>query len=220
MKLLTISIARSIWLFNLNDLNPRGKKIGPSSISHLVETYRFAQYPKTSEEMDENKGMHFMDGTFNLKSGEAITVNFKVFAFGVAAETRSSTKDSDAFITEVLEWISKEYDLPSIDQILRSTAYYSEMHLRSEHTLSLLNPKLERITQKLNSNVKGHGEMVYQPAGITFWNNPSLNQAFPFKFERVDGMGFAEQRYFSAAPLETEIHLDILNDLESILTVG
>jgi len=220
MKLQSVVMARSIWVFNILDLNPRGKMIGPSIISHLVETYRFAQYPKTAEEMDESKGIIFMNGSFQHESRQAVDINLKVFGWGVAAETRSSTKDSDAFLKKALNWISNEFDLPSIDQILRSNAYYSELNVQCENSLSMLNPKLERISQRLNSEVKGHGEMAYQASGISFWSNPSLNQAFPFRIERAEGVGFAENRYLSSAPLETEIHLEILSELDAILRTG
>ena len=216
--LLSISMARSIWLFNFTDLNPRGKRIGPSIVTRLVQDYGFAQYPKTAEEMDETKGIQFLRGEFKPESGEPVEISLKIFNFGIVAETRSSTKDSDAFLEEVLGWISKQHDLPPYEEILRSKAYLSEMYIHSAKNLDLINPKLKHIIERLNTEVKGHGKVSYQTSAIAFWNDPSLNQPFPFRFERVAGVGFVENRYYSVAPLETENHLEILDDLEKILS--
>lgn len=218
MKLLSISLARSLWLFNLADLNPRGKNVGPPLFEYLLKKYRFAQAPKTKEELDDTKGIVFLNGAFEPEQGDPIQIALKIFNWGIAAETRSSTQDSDAFILEVLEWTTKHFSLPPYEAVLRSKAYLSEVYVHTERSLHVLNPKLEHITSRLNAEVKGHGDLSYQPAGIMFWNDPSINQSFPFRFERAEGVGFKENRYYSIAPLGTEAHLTLLDELEDLLS--
>jgi protein tyrosine phosphatase len=88
----------------------------------------------------------------------------------------------------------------------------------TEKPLNGLNPKLRAFAKKLNKLVKGHETMAYETARIQFWSDLSVSSSpFPFRFERQEAIGFKENRYYSIAPLETDVHLELLNELEEIL---
>ena len=65
MKLLSVALARSVWLVYLSDLNPRGRNLYPLISSFLLDTYRFQKYPKTADDLDETKGIIFNNGEQN-----------------------------------------------------------------------------------------------------------------------------------------------------------
>ena len=92
---------------------------------------------------------------------------------------------------------------------------------KTDKSLNTLNPKLENFTKRLTSLIVGHGHhpIAFEISGITFWTDPSvINPPGPFRFERTIDIPFSENRYYSAAPLQTNVHLEMLTELESILS--
>ena len=220
MKLLSVNLARAIWVFSLQELNPYGKYAGYALVKGLVDKYGFSKSPTTHEEMDDTKGIQFRDGQFTLPSGESIILlGLTIYNWGLVVDTRSSTQNSEACIKDGLDWAVHEFGLAAYDDIIRSKSYLSEVHVRTDKTLDSLNPKLKPFADKLTLLVKGHGPMSYKTGGISFWNDPATNNLnFPFRFERVESTQFNENRYYSVAPLETDSHLEMLNELENILS--
>lgn len=223
MRLLSIKQARSIWLVNLVDLNPRGLNL-ITLIQPIVEKYKFLVFPTTPKDLGfdkETKEIKFSGGSFKKDSQHNIGIELTLFNDGLVADTRSSTRDSDSFLDDLLKWISGEFDLVPYEEVLRSKVYVSELWVQTDKSLNSLNPKLENFAKKITSLIEGysHDSISYETSGVTFWTDPTvINPPNPFRFERIIDRPFAENRYYSAAPLQTEIHLELLDELESILT--
>lgn len=62
MKLLSIHLARSIWLGQLIDFNPKGRNLYPFLVPSLVNSYKFKKFPLPNEKLDEVKGIKFEQG--------------------------------------------------------------------------------------------------------------------------------------------------------------
>ena len=218
MRLLSIIAARSTWLFPLTDLNPRGRYILPIARS-LPDKYKFAKYPEKADEINLQEGLRFEDGIFQSPRNEPITVSLTIFNDGIVADTRSSTLDSDAFLDDTLNWICTEYKLTPYQEIVRSKIYLSAVHIHMDGSLNLLNPNLEPFARQLSSKVVGYDPVLFETFGISFWKDPKkTGPEFSFRLERAETEPFSQQRYFSSAPLQTEAHLELLEELERILT--
>ena len=101
MQLISVGVARSIWLFDINDLNPKGKNILPDLLIWLGEKYNFQNFPKSLADLDqEKKGYLFKTGEFQTDE-HAIQVNLSIFGDGVVAESWASTEKSDLFLDEI-----------------------------------------------------------------------------------------------------------------------
>ena len=142
MELLSVVRARSIRLFDANDLNPRGKRIHPELLGWLKETYGFSKVPSSAVDLDETKALAFIDGSFQISSGIFISVDLKIYNDGVVVDTRSSTKDGDEFIDQMLRSMTKQFDLPYSPELFRRRLYLSELNVTCKTTLQGLNPKL------------------------------------------------------------------------------
>lgn len=219
MKLLSVNLARSIWLFILNDLNPRGYSISNLS-NDVVNRYKFTGFPKADEDYDLQKGVVFQLGAFQGSKKQPVNVNLTVYNDGFVADTRSSTIESDEYLEDIFNWLSKEYGYVPIQEIRRSKVYVSEVYVRMEKALNILNPKLERFAELLSSNVEGYGDnVILETTGISFLSDPGIiGRPGPFKLERQEGIPFEENRYYSIAPLQTEQHLEMLEEFERIFT--
>ncbi len=223
MKLLSVKQARSIWLVYLVDLNPHGLNL-LTFIPPIVEKYKFQLFPTKPEELGfgkETREIKFSGGSFQKDPQHNIGVELTIYNDGLVADTRSSTKDSDAFLNEFLNWISSEFDLVPFQEVLRSKAYVSELWVQTDKSLNTLNPKLEHFAKRLTSLIIGHSHhpIAFETSGITFWTDPTVvNPPGGFRFERLIDVPFSENRYYSAAPLQTDAHLEMLMELESILS--
>lgn len=218
MKLLSVNLARSLWFIPTLELNPKGLNLYPVIIPLLLDTYKFKKYPLDKDVFDETAGVKFESGEFTSINGNQIIINLTIFSDGLMVDTRSSTKDSDAFLKEILTRLSETFNLPNYEQIIRRKGYNSQLYVNTNKSIEFLNPKLSEISEYLSNNVEGF-DVKYEAGGITFWPDQiNANKPINFSFERVLNIPFSENKYFSAAPLETEKHLDLLDKLEPILS--
>ncbi len=92
------------------------------------------------------------------------------------------------------------------------------MFVRTEKSVELLNPKLTKLSEYLSENVED-GTITFHTKSLSIWPDQTVKiPPLAFTFEPVVGTPFSENRYFSAAPLPTDKHLELLNKLESILS--
>lgn len=222
MKLLSVDLARSVWLGPLSDLNPRGISLYPLLFSLLIKKYKFKKFPPPplpgTGIPDLVKGVKFENGDFNIGSDHPIWITLTLYGNGVVADTGSSTDHSDLFLEEILNQFSEIFKLPIYQSIIRKKTYLSHIHVSMDKSIEILNPKLKKISQYLSNNVE-QGDKSFQCGGIHFWPDQTDKINPPaFKLERAIGVPFSENRYFSLAPLPTEKHLELLNKFEAILS--
>ena len=216
MELLSVQRARSIWLFDSDDLNPRGKDIGANLINWLRDTYQFTKVPTNVNDLDETKALYYAGGQFKI-GRETISVELRIYSDGIVGDTRSSTEDTDAFLSDVLISAAREFGLPYKPEIVRRKLYVSEMTVSSAQGLTTANPKLAAFARKLAlaTGAKSSIELAI----IGFWEDGLPNpSASVFRFERKWGAEFSDNRYYTRAPLQTVKHLEILKELEDALS--
>ena len=215
MKLLSIKLARAIWLFPTLDVNPRGKYMFPL-LPALIDRYQFANVPDLQEAIKQQKGVKLGSGMFSYKKNEQLAVELGIYNDGLVGDSRSSTIGSEAFLADCLKFAVNEFGLKEPQSITRQ--FVSEVHVEVEQSLSTLNPRLAAFMKKLSGKVSATQESAYELSGLMFagvgvgGRNPS-----PFRFERVENTVPSENRFWSFAPLATDDHLALLDDLVSIL---
>jgi hypothetical protein len=215
MKLLSVNLARSIWLCSFNELNPKGKNLY-LGIPALVNLYKFRKFPSQTELLDGSKGIKFEDGEFKNSEGEAILVTLTLYNDGLVADTRSSTQDSDNFLIEISTQLSEAFNLPRIEQVMRKKDYLSQLFVTTDISLDLINPKLKETSKYLSDNLSG----LFEIGGISFYSDPATRpNPSQFTLERVLNVPFIEKKYYSSANLQTEKHLQCLEELENILSI-
>lgn len=214
MKLLSVPLARSLWFFDTAELNPRGKNIFVDLIPSLIETYEFKQFPKEGEDFKD--GMKFASGTFTNSASDDLQVAMAIYGDGIAADTYSSTKDSDEFLEQaakVLLDLRYAYD-PSM---VRRKSYFSQVVVRCAHQLASLNPKLEAFAKKISE--AGGGETAFGCGALEFWPDQTRsNKPANFSIQKRAGDAFSDDRYWSQAGLSTEKHVALLGELEALLS--
>ncbi len=218
MKLLSVNLARTILLGPMSDLNPRGASLDSILFPFLVNTYKFKKVPSLKEIPDLSKGIKFELGDFDIGADHPIAVNLTLYNDGVIADTGSSTNHTDAFLEDMYTKFSELFKMPPRESIIRRRAYLSQLFISTDKSLEMINPRLKLISKYLSESVE-EGNNVFQFGGISFWADQvnKVNPA-PFTFERAINFPFPENRYYSAGPLSTDKHLELLDKLESILS--
>jgi hypothetical protein len=131
------------------------------------------------------------------------------------ADTRSSTRDTDAFIDDVLNLATKELGLNYEPRIIRKRIYLSELNLKSDRVS--LNDEIVKLKTFADALSASFGSQV-ELSSIGFWTDHASPPGFSsFRFERKLNTAFSENRYYSLASLQTEDHLRLLDEFEALL---
>jgi hypothetical protein len=218
MQLLNVIRARSIWLFDVQELNPRGKHIEFGLIEWLKANYHFAKYPSSTTDRDQSGGLAFSEGVFQVEEDWCISVDLHIYADGLVADTRSSTKDADAFLEQTLSLVVQDFGLVYHPEMIRRKLYVSELNVAPQQPLRNLNLQLQAFAKRLTALLGEQTPIMFELASIGFWPDPAFpTHHVPFQFERKLNIPFSEHRYYSRAPLQTEDHLQLLEEFEVLL---
>jgi hypothetical protein len=220
MKIINVASAKSVWLFDIKDLNPRGKDIMPELLEWLKDNYHFDKAPTSVDQLDEKtKALKFERGRFQIKEEIYIAVGLEIYNDGIVAHSNSSTRDSEAFAEDLLSFTSKEFSLPYDPEIIKEKMQTSELIVRLDSPLSNLNPKLTDFAAKVTS-MCGYSDIPkFEVSGVAFGNDPvrSRLKLAGFLVERQLNTEYAQNRFWSKAPVHTDQHEELLIEFERIL---
>jgi hypothetical protein len=222
MKRINVLGAKSIWLFDINDLNPHGKDI-VSTLPHLIKSkYSFEKAPASMAAVDpETKGLKFERGRFQVRESY-ITVSLEIYNDGLVANSWSSTRDTDLFVEDLLMTAAKEVSLPYSPDIIRAKMHTSELTVRLDFPLSNLNHKLAEFAAKI-SQACGHSAIPpFETTGVVFGIDLFMSQLklSEFRIEPRVGFPFSDRRFYSKAPLHTDQHQELLEEFEKLLAAS
>jgi hypothetical protein len=219
MQLLSVGVARSVWLFDMNELNPTGKSIFPEWLEWMRDKYLFQTCPKSITDVDpETKGFVFKYGIFQTGEGP-INVNFSFFNDGINAESWASTEKTDMFVEDVLTSAALKYSLAYNQNMVRRKLYVSEVTVRLDHPLLNVAPRMTKLCNTMTETFKRHGLPAFEVTGINCAPDPTGKsyKAPSFRIERKAGAPFAENKYWSSSPFATSEHLRVLQEFEEML---
>ena len=221
MRVLNVVAARSTWLFELADLNPKGKSLFPEIIDWLKDTYNFKEAPELAAKVDDSKGLPFKKGEFQAREEVFVDVELTMFNDGLVANSSSSTEDTDKFLENVIASAVMEYNLTFDPSMVRRKLYMSELNVRLDQPLANLNPRLSQFARKISSMNTSAGGNPFEVGGLSFWTDSTytVTKTPPFMIERKLNAPFNENRFLTKAPLQTEQHIAVLRELEEMLTV-
>ena len=193
-------------------------------IEAVKDRYNFRQVPTLAELADK-------PGTFGygeLKRGDApIVIEQMIIAYAgiqatsVGASTRTSTEDSDFFLDDIIGWFGEKYRLDTASPF--APAYQSSLEVVFVEAITDRFEKLRPVGQQIAQFVKRYGvqncpDFVLEGLSMHFEPNPALIPSpVAFSIQRRIGSRYADNKYFSQAPLKTKDHEAVLEQLETIL---
>lgn len=216
MQLASVSKARALAIIELDELNVGGKVRFGDCVGPLIERYRFLKFPTKPEEFDLNdKGVRFESG----KAGDLTIDSLVIYNGAIYIDTFSSTADSRRILIEMLEWGREAFGLSYEEGMLRKWGYISHLIFYTNFPiLASFSTPLEKLAQK-TSKITGElfDGLQYQSMGITIGHDPNVRKngiASLIIQHRINSL-FSENKYFSEAPLPTDLHIKFLEEFEA-----
>lgn len=197
------------------DLSPKGTVFWPELVPEIVQRYRFQKFPKALEEFDEQKGVQFIEG----KWGDKVIQKVDIYNSLMVVETRSNTDDSKQLLEEMLLWGAAKFGLNYKSGMIKRWAYVSDVTVYSDVPLLNVSPVLSRMAERCSKALTDiwHEPVQYEPLNLIVGHDPSArkNPIAPFSITRRAESRFSDNKYFSEAPLPTDMHLALLQEYEA-----
>ena len=214
MQLSAITLARALAYIEIYDLNPRGKVFFPDLIKGIADRYKFQRLPKREEYAKD--GAIFEEG----KIGNKVIVNLTIYDSLIKLETRSNTSDSKQIIEEMLLWGAAKFDLNYSPNSIRRFAYISDLTFYSDVPLldAACQPLINLATKTSEALSEIWQEPVqYYPANLAVGHDPMARKygIAPFTITHRAEARFPENKYFSEAPLPTDMHITFIEEFEA-----
>jgi len=218
MKLLRTSLARAIWMIDSEIIAPEGRSFW-EFYQAMAKRYHFAKFPQHLMDFNSNNALEFTAGTFVKSKKMHLRVGLAIYNNAIVADALSSTDDANQFLADISQWAAKEFDILLDSGLVRKT-YLSQVDVKFDSLANVANPKLDFVVDRLNSEVVPFGgkKVPFGLGGLTFWTEDiHTPQGQTFKLEHKHETEFTEHIYYSVAPLQTQQHITLLEDIEKAL---
>jgi hypothetical protein len=193
------------------------------AVKHKYEFLKFPTLERANEPFDFQVGKMKHDGRV-LKIDQLVIAYVGTEATSIGAASRTSSDDADLFLDDLIGWISEEFHLDVTPRF--AFAYHSQVEFVFEKArLSNRFEELNRLGTAITNIVRGYGAKSpdFELSSFSMHfdvNDSALPKPVPtvFAVERRVGARYAENKYFSQAPLKTRDHKAVLEQLEKILS--
>ncbi len=216
MRLASVSKARALALIEIDEFNLGGKVRFADCVLPIVERYGFMVFPREAKEFDlADKGVRFESG-----KADGVTIDsLVIYAGALFIDTFSSTADSQRILLEMLEWGRATFGLTYTPGMIQKWAYISQIVFYTDFPLlASLSPPLQRLAEKTSAvTEKLFGGLLYEPSSVMIGHDPMVRKngiASLFIQHRINSR-FADNKYFSEAPLPTDLHIKFLEEFEA-----
>lgn len=220
MKLSSIVVSKVIGYIEILDLSPKGTVFLPELVPQIAKRFNFQKFPQSPAEMDESKGIEFLEG----KSGETVIQKFAVFSTLLVIETRSSTSDSKRILEEMLTWGAEKFGLSYTPGTIKRFAYVSDLTFYSDVAILNVSAALTNLSTKTSRALSDIWQepISYEPINLIVGHDPTARKyaIAPFSIARRAEARFSENKYFSEAPLPTDVHIRLLEEFEREVAVS
>lgn len=234
MKLIHAKLARSIWLFDIRDMNPKGKAIIGDLVAWIKDAYNFSTSPDPDKpvpnappppttaaaKIEGPLGLTFQNGSFQAEEEIYVAINnLTIYDDGIVVDAASSTEDGDRFAADLLKSATEEFALAYDADTVRRRLYLSELIFKSEMNFAAaLNPSLSSFATKLSDACTNSLQRTpFVTGGVSFWSDSGDEKQRMLRIERQGGRLLSEKRYFSDGPFQTKPHIGLLEEFERLL---
>ncbi|MEJ0093781.1 MAG: hypothetical protein WDN46_10160 [Methylocella sp.] len=198
---------------------PGGQLYLPDAAVKLANRYSFARVPSLDKLSEPTQ-------TFGMgKFMNAQIEDLSIYNDGIIINSRSDTDLLDAFLSDLLAWSDAELGLVQSIIAKPEKHYESSLIIKSEIDLpAVIKPALA-VVDLFNKTWKNKFHVKYRLTSFhldcdKFEISSDRRKPYPFIVERRVGFPFEENVFYSAAPLPTKDHLDLLVRLEELARVA
>jgi hypothetical protein len=181
----------------------------------IQDRYQFLQAPVTLQDYNFETGVTFLVGRFE----NSILQRFQIYQRGLVCEAEASTDVCDGFFDDLTTWLDSEFQQQGKEPEPKIRVYTSQLVVQSETDLGAVLGWLDPLAEVLSDTVQSYGgeRLIFGPSGLKMQIDATGLEVVPpaeFVFERRFDRPFADNIYYSAGPLRTQDHQNILERLE------
>jgi hypothetical protein len=209
-----VILARVLGFIEIADLLTGSKTSASELVRRLVERYGFVKFPKTIEELDATKGIEFIGGAV----GDVPITKFVIWDTLLILETRINTDISKRLLEDLLAWGAQELGINYKSGAIKRFGYISDVTFFSDAPILDVNPAVRSLAAKCGEELSRiwMEPVKYEPFTVRVGHDPSSRKypIAPFMIEHRAETRFPENKYFSEAPLPTDLHWKLLEEFE------
>lgn len=214
MELISIERSKLVSLFFVS--NSQGQPLLDQIASAIVARYQFATFPTKIEELSSDK-ITFSHGNFNNKRIDHV----EVFSDGIIVTAKSNSQVVEDFLSDLLSFTESEFGLKRVESHTYNKIFESQLIFKTEKRILGLLDGFKNIELTLNAMLKSTTNSNIQMEHFGFSiaaDNTTISGLKPivFRLERKQDASFDSNLYFAAAPLKTDDHIKILEQIESM----
>ena len=226
MKVVGHNLGRLIVLFPREEIRPVRGTSTAETFTAIRERYDFLRAPDLSKPISEldQQGYQFLDGKFADRNGNIVIEEFTIYNDGISVSSYV-TDTAESFFLDFMAWAREEFQVRPFShepkRIYRSqlTVHFAKPLANIlkgfDGFFNLLSAALETYT-----GTSSPVDLVRFGVGVDEAKSEGVGYA-PFSVERRIQIPFEEEWYFSDAPLPSNVHVELLEELERrMLTDG
>lgn len=214
MRQSAVSLARVLGFVEIADLLTGSKTSASELVTRLVERYGFLKFPKALEELDTAKGIEFIEGAI----GDVPIKKFVIWDTLLVLETRINTDVSKRTLEDLLAWGAQELGLNYKPGTIKRFGYISDVSFFSDAAILDVNPAVKSLATACSDELSRiwMEPVKYEPFTVRVGHDPASRKypIAPFMIEHRAESKFSENKYFSEAPLPTDVHWRLLEEFE------
>lgn len=216
MRIISFSAGSVVALFPLEAFVPLTGPNERGLLEDIDKRYHFGVKPNLSISRDEleKTGLIFDNGTYQTSSGVITIARFSVHNDGIVVRA-PKTDDAESFFSDVKEWLINECGFRSVNE---KRLYLSEIVVEFEKRLDNALKDFETISKIVTDAIdpiRGVVSSSFYGFSLQFETNSGNTPRF--SMERRIGSEVERECYYCSAPLTTQKHLKVLEELEAFL---
>lgn len=218
MKIISQDICRVTVLFPLEEIVPLEGINGPEAIAKIQQRYEFLKTPDPAigREDAAKNGYKFGTGQISLNGKKSIVVEFAIYTDGIVADAKNS-EIAEKFLDDIILFMQNEFGFRQFTTE-PTRHFWNQAVIEFERPLEGLFPSFDNVSGAISRFLGAGTLMRFARLDLQGEKGPTPNSAPPkFVLERRAGIPFDRERYYSSAPLRTEDHVAVLEEIERSL---
>jgi len=143
-----------------------------------------------------------------------------IYTYGIVLDTRVSTQESKRLLEEAFQWGSRELGLVYNPSMVKRWQYTSQVTFRTNTRLgahSAFQKLADKVTKAVTETMGENLDYELANASIDYDQLTRKHPLGRFSIQRRDNTPFSENKYYSDAPLPTDVHIRLLEEFEADL---
>lgn len=215
MQLSAIITSRALAFIDVNEILSGGNIYLPDASKILASEFGFQKVPTKPEEFNMSDGVEF-----KLGRSKTVVIERLVIFYGlVLLETKSTTEVSQQALLEIFRTVFNEMKMNFSEDLIKRWAFISFLTFYTDFPLlAQYSDPLNLLAQKTTKAVSQFfdEDLKYEPLEIKIGHETNLrkNDIASFTIQHRAGTRFSENKYYSEAPLPTDLHWKLLQEFE------